>query len=53
MKIHGLKFLQRVSFFNYAYTALAENELVGRRLEKFPVSRYYHVPALLQLYVVF
>ena len=37
MRIHGLKFLQRVSFFNYAYTALAENELVGRRLEKFPV----------------
>lgn len=40
MNIHGLQFLQRVSFLNYAYQALAENELVGRHLEKFPVSDF-------------
>jgi hypothetical protein len=38
MNLPGLKFLRDVSFFNYAYEGLAQNELVGRRLEDFPVS---------------
>jgi len=27
MKVSGLKFLKKVSYFNYAYEGLAENEL--------------------------
>jgi ABC-type transport system involved in multi-copper enzyme maturation permease subunit len=38
MNIKGLRFLKRVSFFNYAYEGMAENELVGRRLEHFAIS---------------
>ncbi len=38
MNIQWLKFLKRVSFFNYAYEGLSENELVGRRLEHFAIS---------------
>lgn len=38
MNVQWLKFLKRVSFFNYAYEGLSENELVGRRLEHFAIS---------------
>lgn len=37
MNIKALRFLKRVSFFNYAYEGMAENELVGRRLEHFAI----------------
>lgn len=38
MNIQALKFLKRVSFMNYAYEGMAQNELVGRRLEDFEVG---------------
>jgi hypothetical protein len=38
MKVLALRNLRYVSFFNYGYEALAINELLGRKIEDFPVS---------------
>jgi len=38
LNIELLKGLKYVSFFNYAYEALVQNELVGRKIEDFAIS---------------
>jgi len=38
LSIEFLKGLKYVSFFNYAYEALVQNELVGRKIENFAIS---------------
>jgi hypothetical protein len=38
MRLGWLRWLKEVSFINYAYEGLAQNELVGRRLLNFPVT---------------
>jgi len=38
LTIEALKGLKYVSFFNYAFEALVQNELVGRRIEDFAIT---------------
>jgi hypothetical protein len=38
MSIKWLRWLKRVSFFNYAFDGLSVNELYARKIQNFPVS---------------